>query len=66
MTKAIATPAAFEMLASPARQEPETLLADRATEYDDARDRVIVAVRAMQRTAAARDLSEEALACLVP
>ena len=28
MTKAIATPAAFEMLASPARQEPVTLLAD--------------------------------------
>ena len=36
-------------------------LARRAAEYDEARDRVMVAVRAMQRTAAARGLTEEEL-----
>jgi hypothetical protein len=36
-------------------------LARRADEYDEARDRVMVAVRAMQRTAAARGLTEQDL-----
>jgi PHD/YefM family antitoxin component YafN of YafNO toxin-antitoxin module len=36
-------------------------LARRATQYDEARDRLMLAVRAMQRTAVARGLTEEEL-----
>ena len=66
MRKTISAPVDAAEFAEAARREPATTLADRGTTYDEARDRVMVAVRAMQRTAAARGLTEEELARLVP
>jgi hypothetical protein len=57
MTKTISAPVDAATSAEAARREPATALAGCVTAYDEARDRVMVAVRAMQRTAAARGLT---------
>lgn len=69
MTKTISVPVNPATLAETARLEPVIMRApqpghargDRGTEYDETRDRVMVAVRAMQRTAASRGLMEAEL-----